>query len=115
MNGFEDKLQTLIRAAVKFTDKFPHYLETLHRLDAAPNRRADTDLQAKRERLFDMIDELLKNAHASKEITAPNSERSTLALLGMLHRVMHGTPRPWRNDLADWIVEQFLYGVRSPR
>lgn len=110
--GFEDKLRSLIRAAVKFTNRFPHYLETLYRLDASPQRETDAALRSRRERLYEMIEGLLRDAGTSEGIVVSQSGRSTLALLGMLHRVMHGTPRPWPTDLADWIVDQFLNGVR---
>ena len=113
--GIKQRLLLLIRFAVKFSAEYPHYLETLHHLDSNPVRDADAEIRQRRERLFCLVEGLLKDADRSGELSVPHPQRSVLALLGMLHRVLHGTPQPWPNDLADWLTDQFVTGISGTR
>ena len=108
----EQRLRALIVAAVQFMDQYPHYLDTIHRLNAHPERVDESGLTDRREKMFQLIVEQLQQGNKAGDLMAPHPERSTLALLGMLHRVLHATPRPWPTDLADWIADQFLFGIR---
>jgi TetR/AcrR family transcriptional regulator len=105
------QLRIIVRQAVEFSAQYPHYLETLHLLDSSPVRDADIEIRQRRERLFCLIERLLQDAHRSGELSVPHPQRSVLALLGMLHRVLYGTPQPWPEDIADWVTDQFLHGV----
>ncbi|WP_422924620.1 TetR/AcrR family transcriptional regulator [Singulisphaera sp. PoT] len=111
VSGSGEQLRALIQDAVRFSGEYPHYLETIHHLDGNPPRGEDSAIRSRRERLFDLIEGLLREGHASGEFAAPHPGRSALALLGMMHRVMISTPRPWPDDLADWIADQFLLGA----
>lgn len=106
----EQRLRELIQASVDFSDRYPHYLATLHVLDSAPPRAEDQALNQRRQRLSNLISDLLSQGN-TQGLWSANPQRATLALLGTLHRVMQGTPRPWPSDLADWITDQFLQGI----
>ncbi|SIO56829.1 transcriptional regulator, TetR family [Singulisphaera sp. GP187] len=103
-----EKLRILIRDAVQFSALYPHYLETLYHLDGNPAQDEDTALRRRRERLFVLIEEILVTMENPSVV---HPDRATLALLGMMHRVMIFTPSPWPDDLADWITDQFLFGA----
>ncbi len=106
-----EKLRILVQDAIRFSDRYPHYLETLHHLDGNPPRSEDAAIQRGRERLFVLIEDILRQIDGSRELPVPDPARSAAALLGMMHRVMLWTPRPWPSDLSDWITSHFLYGV----
>ena len=105
------QLRIVVRLAVEFSAQYPHYLETLHLLDSSPVQDVDAEIRQRRERLFCLIEGLLREGDRSGELSVPHPQRSVLALLGMLHRVLYGTPQPWPEDLADWVTDQFLWGV----
>lgn len=113
MNTATEQLRLLVQVAIEFMDRFPHYLETLHDLDGNPPRQEDEPIRQRRERLFYMIEDRLREANDRGEIEVSHPSRSAMALLGMLHRVMQGTPRPWPEDLADWATDHFLYGTAA--
>lgn len=110
---FDKRLRALMQATVQFLDQYPHYLDTIHRLNAHPERSDGSELTIRREKMFQLIVEQLKEGNKTGEVSVSHPERSALALLGMLHRVLHATPRPWPADLADWITDQFLFGVTT--
>lgn len=103
-----EKLRILIRDAVQFSALYPHYLETLYHLDGNPAQHEDAAIRRRRERLFVLIEEILVSMDRPP---VAHPDRATLALLGMMHRVMIFTPAPWPDDLADWIADQFLFGA----
>ncbi|WZO97802.1 TetR/AcrR family transcriptional regulator [Isosphaeraceae bacterium EP7] len=109
--GARDRLRIVIDESVRFSDLYPHYLEVLHQLDSTPPEKRDADIEAKRARYIGLIVETLRSLEADGVAPIGQPERATLALLGMLHRIMVATPRPWPDDLADWIERQFLYGL----
>lgn len=104
-------LRILVRDAVRFSARYPHYLETIHHLDGNPPRDADAVIRGERERLFILIERILRVMPSSGAAKSCESGRTTLALLGMMHRVMTSTPTPWPENLADWIIDLFLYGI----
>jgi AcrR family transcriptional regulator len=109
--GARDRLRIVIRESVRFSDLYPHYLEVLHQLDSMPPEKRDAAIGAKRARYIGLIVETLRALGADGGSEVAHPERATMALLGMLHRIMVATPRPWPDDLADWIEGQFLHGV----
>jgi AcrR family transcriptional regulator len=110
-SGPIEGLRILVRDAVRFSARYPHYLETLHNLDGNPPRDADAVIRDERERLYALIERILRGILCSGDTKPCESERATLALLGMMHRVMTFTPTPWPENLADWIVDLLLYGI----
>jgi AcrR family transcriptional regulator len=109
--GARDRLRIVISASVRFSDLYPHYLEVLHQLDSMPPEKRDAAIEAKRARYLGLIVETLRALGAEGGFEVLQPERATMALLGMLHRIMVATPRPWPDDLAAWIEGQFLHGV----
>jgi AcrR family transcriptional regulator len=106
-----EKLQILIRESVRFSDRYPHYLELLHQLEISPPAHQDAAIRDRRERFLALIEGILREIDRAGEHAVNHPARATLALLGMMHRIMLSTPRPWPEDLADWIEGQFLFGV----
>ena len=109
-----ERLRILVREAVRFSARYPHYMETIHHLDGSPPREADATIRGGRERLFVLFEETLRGLR--RPGTTPEQEigRATLALLGMMHRVMAFTPRPWPDDLDEWIIKMFIFGFSRP-
>ena len=105
------KLQIIIRESVRFSGRYPHYLELLHQLEISPPGPGDSAIRERRERFLALIENILRELEATGRHAVTDPARATLALLGMMHRIMLSTPRPWPDDLADWIEGQFLFGV----
>lgn len=110
------KLRVVIEASVRFSDRYPHYLELLNDLDSNRSRAGDPSIAERRADYHGLIEGILRELDAEGRATIANPERAALALQGMQRRILLETPRPWPDDLATWIKHQFLYGVSgSPR
>ena len=107
------QLRILIRESVRFSERYPHYLEILHQLESRPPEQRDAEIELKRGRYLNLIAETSKALKLEGKPAVANPQFATLALLGMLHRIMIATPRPWPEDLPDWIEAQFLHGVTA--
>lgn len=106
-----EKLGLLIRESVRFSDRYPHYLELLYLLDSNTAGGKDPVIEEKRARYHALIEGILREIDATGGAIIADPGRSTIALLGMLHRIMIATPRPWPDDLAGWVQDQFLFGA----
>ena len=115
LEGPIPRLRLLIREAVTFTSVYPHYLDTLLHLDASPTEGRDSAIRHRREQLFDLIEGTIRATDATGTSISTHPLQAASSLLGMMHRVMIMTPRPWPDDLADWIADQFLFGVCGTR
>lgn len=109
----EEKLLVYVRSSVNFFLKHPYFFDLVQRIETTGTPKKVDALQASRERFFSMVSGFIRDLTGKEDLSAHPLNLPTLALTGMIRQILRFHPKPFPADLPQWIVEQFLQGLKG--
>jgi AcrR family transcriptional regulator len=108
------KLEAIVHAIITFFDEWPHLLDLIQHAEAMQRSDRIFAWQKTREANFRLVREILETGQANGEFCMDDCGFASLFLLCGLRAVLRFSKPPRPNNLAQHIVEHFLYGHARP-
>jgi TetR/AcrR family fatty acid metabolism transcriptional regulator len=105
------KLRALVAAGFVFFERQPHLGPLIQRAEVT---HADSPWQPARERFLAIAADILNQAREDGEFTVADPATAALLLLGGVRSIYLFGRKPRSRDVADRIVNVWLYGVAQP-
>jgi AcrR family transcriptional regulator len=107
----EEGLLLYVRELVKFNERHPFFLELIQRVEVFLPDSGNADLQARRLQFRGFVEDLLRQLDATGRFRVRDVPLARMALVGITREILRTAPRPWPEQLPEWIVQQFLHGI----
>lgn len=112
----EEKLRAFITGLVGFYERYPYFLELWARVETSRSVASMSALQTIRAQFFRLLTGLITEINAAGRHRTSDPQLAAWSLLGIIRGVLRFNPQPWPEHLADWIYDQFVYGLsKEPR
>ena len=108
------KLDAVVGAIIDYCDDHPHLLDLIQHAEVMQGPDADLPSQRMRHINVRIVETIFEEALRSGDFHIVDPGLAAWLLLGSLRPVIRWGERPRPTDLAQRIVDQFLYGAARP-
>jgi TetR/AcrR family fatty acid metabolism transcriptional regulator len=109
--GARERLVAVVDAIVGYFDAQPHLFDLIQRAEARRDRGGKFPWQRARDENLRLVREAFAEGERRGEFTVRDPEHAALMLLAGLRGVTRFGPRPRPADLAERLVDDFLFGA----
>jgi AcrR family transcriptional regulator len=111
VEGARARLVVIADAIIHYFDEQPHLFDLIQRAEVLRGTGAGFPWQQARDAVQRMVHDALAEGERAGEFTVRDPELAALMLLGGQRAVIRFSPKPRPDDLAERIVDDFLYGA----
>jgi AcrR family transcriptional regulator len=108
------KLEAVVAAILDYFEEHPHLLDLIQHAEVMQGPNADLPWQRMRHENISLVEGIFEEAQRKGAFHVKNPQLSAQLLLFSLRPVIRWGEKPRPGDLAQRIVEQFLYGAARP-